>query len=179
MNKHLKKENTLLDSTIKNVRLELEAVKEKENENAQYIRSSFMLELSNIPVQDKNENSVNIACKVAELAKIDNFHRNQIDVAHRTSKNKMASIIVLFYKKSDRQNFYFQKKKISKVHVKRVSMEEDNDGGIVNGKPDAKSCIYVNESLTKQNRELPRKAREREGERERAKEKQYLYKGER
>ena len=35
----------------------------------------------------------------------------------------MASIIVLFYKKSDRQNFYFQKKKISKVHVKRKSME--------------------------------------------------------
>ena len=56
----------------------------------------------------------------------------------------MASIIVLFYKKSDRQNFYFQKKKISKVHVKRVPMEEDNDGGIVNGEPDAKSCIYVN-----------------------------------
>ena len=83
----------------------------------------------------------------------------------------MASIIVLFYKKSDRQNFYFQKKKISKVHVKRVSMEEDNDGGIVNGQPDAKSCIYVNESLTKQNRELLRKVRER------AKEKQYLYRG--
>ena len=63
----------------------------------------------------------------------------------------MASIIVLFYEKSYRQNFYFQKKKISNVHVKRVSMEEDNDGGIVNGKPDAKSCIYANESLTKQN----------------------------
>ena len=82
----------------------------------------------------------------------------------------MASIIVLFYKKSDRQNFYFQKKKISKVHVKRVPMEEDNDGGIVNGEPDAKSCVYVNESLTKQNRELLKNQ-------ERAKEKQYLYKG--
>ena len=41
-----------------------------------------MLELSNIAVQDKNENSVDIVCKVAELAKIDNFHRNQTDVAH-------------------------------------------------------------------------------------------------
>ena len=50
-------------------------------------------------------------------------------------------------------------------------MEEDNDGRIVNCEPDAKSCIYVNESLTKQNRELLRKAWER------AKEKQYLYKG--
>ena len=49
-------------------------------------------------------------------------------------------------------------------------MEEDNDGGIVNGEPDAKSCIYVNQSLTKQNRELLKNQ-------ERAKEKQYLYKG--
>ena len=122
--------------------------------------------MSNIPVQDKNENSGDIVCKVAELAKIDDFCRNQIDVAHRTSKNKMASIIVLFYKKSDKQNVYFQKNKISKVHLKRVSMEEDNDGGIVNGEPDAKSCIYVNESLTKQNRGLIRKTREKERERE-------------
>ena len=96
LNNNLKEENALLSSTIKNVRLEPEAAKEKENENVQYIRSSFTLELSNIRVQDKNENSVDIVCKVAELAKIDNFHRNQIDVAHRTSKNKMASIIVLF-----------------------------------------------------------------------------------
>ena len=86
---HLKEENALLNSTIKNVRLELETVKEKENENAQYIRSSSMLELSNIPVQGKNENSVEIVCKVADLPKIDHFHRNQIDVGHRTSKNKM------------------------------------------------------------------------------------------
>ena len=50
-------------------------------------------------------------------------------------------------------------------------MEEYNDGGIVNGRSNAKSWIYENESLTKQNPELLRKARER------AKEKQYLYKG--
>ena len=47
-----------------------------------------MLELPNIPVEDKNKNSVEIVCKVAELAKIDNFLRNQIDVAHPTSKIK-------------------------------------------------------------------------------------------
>ena len=85
--------------------------------------------------QDK-ENSVEIVCKVAELAEIDNFHRNQINVAHRTSKNKMASNIVLFHKKSDRQNFYFQKKKINKVHVKQLSVEEDNASEIVNSETD-------------------------------------------
>ena len=30
-------------------------------------------------------------------------------------------------------------------------MEEDNACEIVNGEPDAKLCIYVNKSLTKQN----------------------------
>ena len=50
-------------------------------------------------------------------------------------------------------------------------MEVDNACETVNGEPDAKLLIYVNESLTKQNRELLRKAKER------AKEKQYLYKG--
>ena len=160
LSSYLKEENTLLNSTIKNVRLELETIKEKENENVQYIRSSFMHELSNIPVQGKNKNSLEIVCKVAELAKIDNFHRNQINVAHQISKNKMASIIVLFHKKSDGQNFYFQKKKISKFHVKWVWMEEDNAYEIVSDEPDAKCCIYVNESLAKHNHELLREARE-------------------
>ena len=112
LNNHLKEENAFLNSTIKNVRLEREAVQEKENENAQYIRSSFMPELSNITVQDKNENSVDIVCKVAELAKIDNFHRKKIDVAHRTSKNKMASIIVLFTRKVIGKTFISRRRKL-------------------------------------------------------------------
>ena len=76
LNNHLMEENVLLNWAIKNVRLELETVKEKENENAQYIRSSFILELSNIPVQGKNENSLEIVWKVVELVEINNFHRN-------------------------------------------------------------------------------------------------------
>ena len=108
LNSHLKEENALLNLTIKNVRLDLETVKEKENENTQYIRSSFMLQSSNIPVQSKSEISVEIVYKVAELVNIDNNRRNQIDVAHRTSKNKVASIIVSFYKKIDGQNFHLK-----------------------------------------------------------------------
>ena len=160
LNNHLKEENALLNSAIKNVRIELATVKEKENENAQYIRSSFMLKLSNILVLGKNENSVEIVCKVGELAEIDDFHRNQIDVTHRTSKTKISSIIVLFHKKN------------SKGHVKRVSMEDDNACQIVNGEPDVKSYIYINESLTKWNRELVRKAKERERQRDRQRKRQ-------
>ena len=61
----------------------------------------------------------------------------------------MASTMVLFHKKSDRWNFYFQKNKISKVHVKQVSMEEDNACEIINEGPDSELCINVNESFTK------------------------------
>ena len=93
LNNHLKEENVLLNSAIKNVRLELQTIKEKENENAQCIRSSFMLELSNIPVQDKNENLAEVVCKAAELAEIDNFYRNQMDTAHRTSKKKKRLLL--------------------------------------------------------------------------------------
>ena len=55
--------------------------------------------------------------------------------------------------------------------MKRVSTKMNNVCEIVNGEPDEKSCIYVNESLTKQNGELLRKVKER------GKEKQYLYRG--
>lgn len=80
LNNNLQEENALLNSTIKSVRLELETLKEKENENLMYIRSIFMLELSYIPVQGKNKNSVQIECKVAEPAEIENVHRNTSDI---------------------------------------------------------------------------------------------------
>ena len=53
-----------------------------------------MLELSNIPVQGKNENSVGIVCKVAEFAKTDNFHGNLVDVIYQTSKNKIYYSVI-------------------------------------------------------------------------------------
>ena len=46
-------QSALLITKIKDTRRELEIVKEKENENSQYIKSSFMLDLSNILIQGK------------------------------------------------------------------------------------------------------------------------------
>ena len=46
-------QSALLTTKIKDTRRELEIVKEKENENLQYIKSSFMLELLNILIQGK------------------------------------------------------------------------------------------------------------------------------
>ena len=45
--------------------------------------------------------------KVAELAEIHNFHRNQINIAHQISKNKMAS------------QHYFTRKVIGKTFIPR------------------------------------------------------------
>ena len=88
-----------------------------------------------------------------------------LHIKHQKIKWLLLYGFCYFTKESNKQNFYFQKKKTSKVNVKHVSREEDNACEIVSGEPDAKLCIYVNESLTKQNREL-RKARERERESE-------------
>ena len=73
-----------------------------------------MLELPNIPVEDKNKNSVEIVCKVAELAKIDNFLRNQIDVAHPTSKIKWLILQSYFTRKVKGKTFNCRRRKLVK-----------------------------------------------------------------
>ena len=45
------------------------------------------------------------------MADIEGYEPGQVDVAHWISRKKTAPIIALFHKKSDRQNFYRQKKK--------------------------------------------------------------------
>ena len=56
-----------------------------------------MLEISRIPTS-KGEDTKGIVCKLASLAKMQDFSKDQIDVAHRTSSKSTAPIIVLFYK---------------------------------------------------------------------------------
>ena len=51
------------------------------------------------------------------LAGAAKFSSNQIDVAHRIFNREATPIIVLFFEKSDRENFYYQKKRISHLHV--------------------------------------------------------------
>ena len=79
-----------------------------------------MLEISGIPIS-KDEDTKGIVCKLASLAKMQDFSKDQIDVAHRTSPKSAAPIIVLFYKNSDRNNFYEKKCKLKTLKSNQFS----------------------------------------------------------
>ena len=89
------------------------------NRFAQYNRSSFILEISEIPC-NKNENVSNIIKKVIMLIMLTvttGFNITQVPVTHRTSKRENTPIIVLFNKKSDRNYFSEPKKKFQNLRA--------------------------------------------------------------
>ena len=86
------------------------------NRFAQYNRSSFILEISEISC-NKNENVSNIIKKVIMLTVTTGFNITQVPVAHRTSKRENTPIIVLFDKKSDRNYFSEPKKKFPNLRA--------------------------------------------------------------
>ena len=84
-----------------------------------------MLEIFRIPTS-KDEDTKGIVCKLASLAKMQGFSRDQID---RTSSKSAAQIIVIFHKKSDRNNF-FEQKYTMKTHsdqTNSVMMQRKNN----------------------------------------------------
>ena len=109
-----------------------------------YIGSLWMIEIAGIPY-DKEEKCIQlIISKLAELVEITNFNKNQIDLAHRTSTNTTAPVIMLvFNKKSDRINFYNQREKIKKLKSGHFQIGTDT------GSDDEErgNYIYMNESF--------------------------------
>ena len=108
-----------------------------------YIGSLWMIEIAGIPY-DKEEKCIQlIISKLAELVEITNFNKNQIDLAHRTSTNTTAPVIMLFNKKSDRINFYNQREKIKKSKSGHFQIGTDT------GSDDEErgNYIYMNESF--------------------------------
>ena len=78
-------------------------------------------------------------------AGITHFDIGQIDVVHRTSPKASAPIIILFIKKSDGINFYYQNKRFYLIDAASfVEKQYDNNKSY--------GFIYLNESLTPQNR---------------------------
>ena len=61
------------------------------------------------------KNVSNIIQKIVMLTKITDFDITQVDLVHRRSKRQNSPIIMLFNKKSDRTNFFKQKKEISQL----------------------------------------------------------------
>ena len=69
-----------------------------------------MVEVAEIPYQ-KGEDCIELKVEFVAMANISNFHPNQIDIAHHTSPNTNAPIIILFCKKRGEINLYNQHKK--------------------------------------------------------------------
>ena len=113
--------------------------------------------------------AVKLIEKVAIKAKTINFNTEQIDVAHRTSRKATTPIIVLFKTKSDRNNFFKQKRNIFSVSAEQIvqySNDTDDDGevsmpGLEDGTQNnrKKGPLFINESLTHTNRILLKEAR--------------------
>ena len=71
----------------------------------------------------------------------DNFMQDQVDIAHHTSKETDAPIIILFKEKKDRTNFFRQHRKLQDITTHQF-LELGN------------TFIFMNESLQAENRKL-------------------------
>ena len=165
-NTQLDKENKEMNGRIKELEHKFEQEKISRIEQAQYQRRN-MLEIYGIPVTE-NENCVDIIDKLANLAKIEKFNRNMVEVAHRIGTKQLAAIIMMFKDRNDRDNFYAQKAKIRKLHVNQIlSQDEETIKKYPeeNEKRNPDTFIFVNESLTPENKELMRETRNKAKER--------------
>ena len=111
-----------------------------------------MVEIAGIPRKD-NENALDLVANLAVTAKVNDFEKAQICVAHKTSNKANAPIIVMF-----NNNFYKQKKKLISVKSKDIVVMNDDsdsrDDEEVTLPGLNKDLIFVNESLTHMNRTL-------------------------
>lgn len=74
---------------------------------AQYHRFTYTVETAGIP-KTTDEDLIKIIDRIAIEAGITHFDVGQINVVRRTSPTESAPINILFLKKSDRMNFYYQ-----------------------------------------------------------------------
>jgi hypothetical protein len=149
----MEEENRAMNEKIRALDYNLKDEKMNRNDDSQYTRSSFMVELSGLPPYKQGENTLDIVKRVASLAEIENFDAGQIDVTHRLSQKHNSPVIIMFSQKSYRQNFYFQRNKIKYLHVNQI-LDKTADYPDPAKRRDANTFIYLNESLTPVNRDI-------------------------
>ncbi|XP_057294659.1 uncharacterized protein LOC130623194 [Hydractinia symbiolongicarpus] len=133
----LKKENKTKEGKINKLRAEI-------NDLEQYGRR-VMVDIRGIP-RVQNEDTTLLTTQLAELMKV-KIEKEDIDISHRTSNKKEASIIVKFNSRYKRNIFYEGRKKLSEKTIQDLGFQ-------------GSTKIYINESLTSVNGELFRQARE-------------------
>ena len=119
-----------------------------------------------------------VLLEIASLAKMQDFSKDQNDLALTISSKYTAPIIVLFYKKKDRNNFLEQKYKVKTLQTNQFSDDAaEEEQHLESNDIEPTQRTYINVSLTKENKELFKLARE-EAKKHKYKCKGYTVKGE-
>ena len=145
-------ENVDLKNEITNPKEKSCDNKKQTNHLGQYLRSSWMLEISGISFT-VTEDCRDVITKLVDLANITRFNINQIDIINRTSEKSTAPIIVLFTRKTDRLNFYNKRQKVKGLTNLHFSTQKEVEEGeeqevILNTNQPQANYKYINESLT-------------------------------
>ena len=84
--------------------------------------------------------------------------QDQVDIAHHTSKETDAPIIILFKEKKDRTNFFRQHRKLQDITTHQfLELHVHKDGSHLNESEEDElrnTFIFMNESLQAENRKL-------------------------
>ena len=106
------------------------------------------------------------------------FSKDQIDNAHRTSWRSTSKIIKFFYKKCDKNVFFGQKYKVKTLRSNQFSDDAaEEEQHLESYHVELTQRVYIKESLTKEDRERLKLARE-EAKKLKYKYKDYTIKGE-
>ena len=113
-----------LKNEISNLKEKSSDNRKKTNQLGQYLRSSWMLEISGIPFTETEY----YRCFVTELvglATISRFNINQVDMIHRTSEKSTVPI----KSKAGRLNFYNQRRKVKGLTNLHFPTQEEVEKG--------------------------------------------------
>ena len=178
----LKKENVLLKAKLDNLNNEFNQETILRNKEQQYHRTSLNVKLCGVPAQlgeddsksVSNVSTLEVIKRVCVAAKIE-YTPDTIDVCHRmgpSDEQHSSPIIIRFKTKCARWNFFAQKKKLIGFTHQYVDLTGFEDSQHTprkhNGTPNGATGgfeggfgnpIYMQEHLTKRNKDLLKEAR--------------------
>ena len=152
------KENNQLKDKVKKLQSKLRSETSARNDLAQYQRRN-MCKISGVPVQ-KDENSVDIVHKIARIAKIGNFDQKSVYLAHRITTKPDSPIIILFKTRDARENIYAQRRKFGCLYVEQIIGKSETFPDL-SAKRSSNTRVFLNESLTPENKMLMKVARQK------------------
>ena len=176
INKIREDENAILLTKITNIENNMEQEKISRNTESQYHRTSLNVKIcGNIPIQEgerdklspSNAATMAIIIQIVNAAEIIGFHESHVDVFHRllysndtnsstnTKEGYHNPIIIRFTSKRNRYLFYNQRSKLRNITIDSLDLEIPLNEENVSNK-----SIYMQESLTRMNSQLLRKAKE-------------------